>query len=125
MDQRLATGLGSQMVGCSTNHAARERKTVKRETNEDDGFKPAPLAMIRQLNWLHTANHQVREHRSLIKYHQKLTKRITVIRSTIRSRFVCWGIEMAKGQPAWDIRRDRINSIRKPLRMCDGRAIAW
>ena len=74
--------------------------------------------MMRQLTRVHVPKHQVREHRSLIKYRKKLVGRINGIKNTIRGLFVCQGIEIAKGQPAWYSGRDRVDSYRKPLAEC-------
>ena len=110
--------LGIKTLVCSTNDAAWEWKNVKRKTDKDDALKLARLAMMRQLTRVHVPKHQVREHRSLIKYRKKLVGRINGIKNTIRGLFVCQGIEIAKGQPAWYSGRDRINSYRKPLAEC-------
>ena len=111
----LCQELGLETLVCSTNDAAWEWKNVKRKTDKDDALKLARLAMMRQLTRVHVPKHQVREHRSLIKYRKKLVGRINGIKNTIRGLFVCQGIEIAKGQPAWYSGRDRINSYRKPL----------
>lgn len=114
----LCQELGLKTFVCSTNDAAWEWKNVKRKTDKDDALKLARLAMMRQLTRVHVPKHQVREHRSLIKYRKKLVGRINGIKNTIRGLFVCQGIEIAKGQPAWYSGRDQINSYRKPLAEC-------
>ena len=114
----LCQELGLKTFVCSTNDAAWEWKNVKRKTDKDDALKLARLAMMRQLTRVHVPKHEVREHRSLIKYRKKLVRRINGIKCTIRGLFVCQGIEIAKGQPAWYSGRDRINSYRKPLNEC-------
>ena len=114
----LCQELGLKTFVCSTNDAAWEWKNVKRKTDKDDALKLARLAMMRQLTRVHVPKHQVREHRSLIKYRKKLVRRINGIKCTIRGLFVSQGIEIAKGQPAWYSGRDRINSYRKPLAEC-------
>jgi transposase len=114
----LCQELGLKTFVCSTNDAAWEWKNVKRKTDKDDALKLARLAMMRQLTRVHVPQHQVREHRSMIKYRKKLVRRINGIKSTIRGLFVGQGVEIAKGQPAWYSGRDRINSYRKPLAEC-------
>jgi len=114
----LCQELGLKTLVCSTNDAAWEWKNVKRKTDKDDALKLARLAMMRQLTRVHVPQHEVRQHRSLIKYRKKLVGRINGIKNTIRGLFVCQGIEIAKGQPAWYSGRDRINSYRKPLAEC-------
>ncbi len=103
---------------CSTNDAAWLWKNVKRKTDKDDALKLARMAMLGQLTQVHVPKHQVREHRSLIKYRKKLVGRINGIRNTIRGLFVCHGIEIAKGQTAWRSGRELIDSYRKPLAEC-------
>jgi transposase len=114
----LCQELGRKTFVCSTNDAAWEWKKVKRETDKDDALKLARLAIMRQLTRVHVPKHEVREHRSLIKYRKKLVGRINKIKSTIRGLFVCQGVEIAKGQPAWYSGRELINSHRKPLAEC-------
>jgi len=114
----LCQELGLKTFVCSTNDAAWEWKNVKRKTDKDDALKLARLAMMRQLTRVHVPQHQVREHRSLIKYRKKLVRRMNGIKCTICGLFVSQGIEIAKGQPAWYSGRDRIDSYRKPLAKC-------
>ena len=114
----LCQELGLKTFVCSTNDAAWQWKNVKRKTDKDDALKLARLAMMRQLTRVHVPKHEVRQHRSLIKYRKKLVGRINGIKNTIRGLFVCQGIEIAKGQAAWYSGRDRINSYRKPLAEC-------
>jgi transposase len=114
----LCEELGLKTFVCSTNDAAWEWKNVKRKTDKDDALKLARLAMMRQLTRVHMPQHQVREHRSLIKYRKKLVGRITAIKNAIRGLFLCQGVEIAKGLPAWYSGRDLINSYRKPLAEC-------
>ena len=110
--------LGLKTFVCSTNDAAWEWKNVKHKTDKDDALKLARLAMMRQLIRVHVPKHEVREHRSLIKYRKKLVGRINRIKSTIRGLFVCQGVEIAKGQPARYSGRELINSYRNPLAEC-------
>lgn len=114
----LCQACGLKTLVCSTNDAAWRWKNVKRKTDKDDALKLARLAMLQQLTPVHVPKHQVREHRSLIKYRKKLVGRINGIRNSIRGQFVCHGIEIAKGPSAWRTGRELIDSYRKPLAEC-------
>ena len=114
----LCQELGLKTLICSTNDEAWRWKNVKRKTDKDDSLKLARMAMMRQLTPVHVPSHTVREHRTLIKYRKKLVGRITQIKNSIRGLFVCRGIEIDKGQPAWRTGRELINSHRRPLVEC-------
>ena len=114
----LCEQLGLTTLVCSTNDAAWEWKNVKRKTDKDDALKLARLAMMQQLTAVHVPKHQVREHRTLIKYRKKLVGRINQIKNSIRGLFVCRGITIDRGQKAWYSGRELINSHRKPLAEC-------
>ena len=114
----LCQECGLKTLVCSTNETAWIWKNVKRKTDKDDALKLARLAMLQQLTSVHVPKHQVREHRSLIKYRKKLVGRINGIRNAIRGLFVCHGIEIAKGPIAWRTGRHEIDSYRKPLAEC-------
>ena len=109
---------GIKALVCSTNEEAWKWKNVKRKTDKDDALKLARLAMLRQLTPVHVPKHQVREHRTLIKYRKKLVGRINQIRNSIRGLFVCRGIEIARGQKAWHSGRELIDSFRKSFGEC-------
>jgi hypothetical protein len=70
--------------------------------------------MMRQLTRVHVPKHEVREHRSLIKYRKELVGRINKIKNTIRGLFGCQGVEIAKRQPAWYSGRDLISPYGVP-----------
>jgi transposase len=114
----LCLELGLKTLVCSTNDEAWRWKNVKRKTDKDDALKLARMAMMRQLTPVHIPSHTVREHRTLIKYRKKLVGRINQIKNSIRGLFVCRGIEIDRGQPAWRTGRELINSHRKPLVEC-------
>ena len=76
---------GIKALVCSTNEEAWKWKNVKRKTDKDDALKLARLAMMRQLIPVHVPKHQVREHRTLIKYRKKLVGRINQIKNSIRA----------------------------------------
>ena len=114
----LCLELGLKTLVCSTNDEAWRWKNVKRKTDKDDALKLARMAMMRQLTPVHIPSHTVREHRTLIKYREKLVGRINQIKNSIRGLFVCRGIEIDRGQPAWRTGRELINSHRRPLVEC-------
>ena len=103
---------------CSTNEEAWRWKKVKRKTDKDDALKLARLAMMRQLKPVHVPTHEVREHRTLVKYRKTLDHRINRIKNSIRSLFANRGIEIERGRRAWGAGREFINSYRKPLADC-------
>ena len=109
---------GIKTLVCSTNDEAWKWKNVKRKTDKDDALKLARLAMMQQLTPVHVPKHQVREHRTLIKYRKKLVGRINQIKNSIRGLFVCRGIEIDRGQKAWSSGRELIHSFRKTLAEC-------
>jgi transposase len=114
----LCQQFGLKTLVCSTNDAAWLWKNVKRKTDKDDSLKLARMAMMGQLTPVHVPKHQVREHRSLIKYRKKLVGRINQIKNSIRGLFAGRGIEIDKGQKAWRTGRELIDSHRKPLAEC-------
>ena len=114
----LCQEFGLKTLVCSTNDAAWMWKNVKRKTDKDDSLKLARMAMMGQLTPVHVPKHQVREHRSLIKYRKKLVGRINQIKNSIRGLFAGRGIEIDKGQKAWRTGRELIDSHRKPLAEC-------
>jgi transposase len=103
---------------CSTNEESWRWNNVKRKTDNDDALKLARLAMMRQLKPVHVPTHEVREHRTLVKYRKMLDHRITRIKNSIRSLFANRGIELDRGRRAWGAGRQFINSYRKPLAAC-------
>ena len=103
---------------CSTNEEAWRWSNVKRKTDKDDALKLARLAMMQQLKPVHIPRHEVREHRTLIKYRKTLDQRINRIKNAIRSLFANRGIDIASGKRAWCTGRKLIDSFRKPLADC-------
>ena len=103
---------------CSTNEEAWRWSNVKRKTDKDDALKLARLAMMRQLKPVHVPTHEVREHRTLVKYRKTLDGRINRIKNSIRSLFANRGIEIDRGRRTWCTGRQLIDSYRKPLNDC-------
>lgn len=114
----LCQELGLETLVCSTNEEAWRWKNVKRKTDKDDALKLARLAMMGQLRPVHVPSHQVREHRTLVKYRKTLDQRINRIKNSIRSLFANRGIEIARGKRAWCSGRELINTYRKPIADC-------
>jgi transposase len=109
---------GLKTLVCSTNEEAWRWHNVKRKTDKDDALKLARLTMMRQLRAVHVPSHQVREHRTLIKYRKTLGGRINRIKNSIRSLFANRGIEIDRGKRAWYTGRELIDSYRKSLAEC-------
>ncbi len=63
---------GIKTLVCSTHEEAWRWANVKRKTDKDDALKLARLAMMRQRKPVHIPRHEVREHRTLVKYRQPL-----------------------------------------------------
>jgi len=114
----LCQTIGLKTLVCSTNDEAWRWKNVKRKTDKDDALKLARMAMMRQLTSVHMPKHQVREHRSLIKYRKTLVGRVNRTKNLIRGLLANRGIEIDKGQRAWYTGRQLINSYRRPLAEC-------
>jgi transposase len=114
----LCQELGLETLVCSTNEEAWRWKNVKRKTDKDDAVKLARLAMMRHLKPVHVPTHQVREHRTLVKYRKTLDGRINRIKNSIRSLFANRGLEIDRGRRAWCTGREHIDSYRKPLADC-------
>jgi transposase len=114
----LCQELGLPTLVCSTNEEAWRWKNVKRKTDKDDALKLARLAMMKQLTPVHVPQHEVREHRTLVKYRKTLDRRVNQIKNSIRSLFANRGIVIASGTRAWHSGRERIDSFRKRLNEC-------
>ncbi|MEM7315176.1 MAG: IS110 family transposase, partial [Planctomycetota bacterium] len=114
----LCQQLGYPTLVCSTNEEAWRWKNVKRKTDKDDALKLARMAMMGQLTSVHVPKHEIREHRTLVKYRKTLDRRINQIKNSIRSLFSNRGIGIASGARAWHTGRERIDSFRKSLAEC-------
>ena len=114
----LAISHGLKTLVCSTNEDAWKWSNVKRKTDKDDALKLARMAAMKELKAVHMPSEAHREFRSLVKYRKTLDYRINKMKNTIRAWFVNHGIEIDKGEKAWNTGRVRINSFRKPLADC-------
>ena len=114
----LCEELGLETLVCSTNEEAWRWNNVKRKTDKDDALKLARLAMMNQLKPVHIPKHEVREHRTLVKYRKSIDQRINRVKNAIRSLFANRGIEIASGKRAWCTGRELINTFRKSIADC-------
>lgn len=114
----LCQELGLPTLVCSTNEEAWLWKNVKRKTDKDDALKLARLAMLQQLTRVHVPTHELREHRTLVKYRKTVDRRINQIKNSIRSLFANRGIVIAQGKRGWCTGRELIDSYRQPLAEC-------
>jgi transposase len=111
----LAVKCGLKTLVCSTNEDAWMCSNVKRKTDKVDALKLARMAAMNELKPLHMPSTQHREFRSLVKYRKVLDNRINRMKNAIRAFFVNHGIEIDRGEKAWNTGRALIDSFRKPL----------
>jgi transposase len=98
----IARVLGKETEVANTSHDAWRWKNVKKKTDKEDALKLAKLSAMNQIPTVHMPAKKVREHRSLIKYRQRLVKYKTSIQNSIRAIFSGQGISgVPKGKSAW------------------------
>jgi transposase len=98
----IARVLGKETEVANTSHDAWRWKNVKKKTDREDALKLAKLSAMNQIPTVHVPAKKVREHRSLIKYRQRLVKNKTSIQNSIRAIFSGQGISgVPKGKSAW------------------------
>jgi transposase len=98
----IARVLGKETEVANTSHDAWRWKNVKKKTDKEDALKLAKLSAMNQIPTVHMPAKKVREHRSLIKYRQRLVKNKTSIQNSIRAIFSGQGIAgVPKGKSAW------------------------
>ena len=114
----LAVSHNLKTLVCSTNEEAWKWSNVKRKTDRDDALKLARLAAMGELKSVYMPSPEHREFRSLVKYRKTLDQRINRMKCTIRAWFVNHGIEIDRGEKAWNTGREFINSHRKPMAEC-------
>jgi transposase len=83
----IARVLGKETEVANTSHDAWRWKNVKKKTDKEDALKLAKLSAMNQIPTVHVPAKKVREHRSLIKYRQRLVKNKTSIQNSIRAIF--------------------------------------
>jgi transposase len=97
----IVRALGKPVEVANTTHDAWRWKNVKKKSDRDDALKLAQLSAMAQLPTVHVPQKSVREKRSFIQYRQKLVRRRTQIKNTIRAILQREGITMAVGKQAW------------------------
>jgi transposase len=98
----IARSLGKDTETANTSNDAWRWKNVKKKNDKEDALKLARLSAMNQIPTVHMPAKKVREHRSLIKYRQRLVKNRTSIQNSIRAIFSGQGITaVPKGSSAW------------------------
>ena len=97
----IAKALGKEVEVANTTHDAWRWKNIKRKTDRDDALKLAQLSAMSQLPKVYIPIKDVREKRAFIQYRQKLVRRRTQIKNTIRAILQREGIHMPIGKDAW------------------------
>lgn len=98
----IARALGKETETANTSHDAWRWKNVKKKTDKEDALKLARLSAMNQIPTVHMPAKKVREHRSLIKYRQRLVKHRRSIQLAIRAVFSGQGITgVPRGKAAW------------------------
>jgi len=98
----IARALGKETETANTSNDAWRWKNVKKKNYKEDALKLARLSAMNQIPTVHMPAKKVREHRSLIKYRQRLVKNKTSIQNSIRAIFSGQGIAaVPKGSSAW------------------------
>jgi transposase len=97
----IVRALGKPVEVANTTHDAWRWKNVKKKSDRDDALKLAQLSAMAQLPTVHVPQKSVREKRSFIQYRQKLVRRRTQIKNTIRAILQREGIAMAIGKEGW------------------------
>jgi transposase len=77
------------------------------------------MVAMKELKPVHMPSPEHREFRSLVKYRKSPDQRVNKLKNAIRAWFVNHGITIDAGDKAWHTGRDRINSFRKPLDLCN------
>ena len=97
----IAKALGIETEVANTSHEAWRWKNVKKKNDREDALKLAKLSAMNQLPTVHIPIKEVREHRALIKYRQRLVRQRIGIKNAIRAIFTGQGMSMLKGKGAW------------------------
>jgi transposase len=78
-------------------------RKVKRKTDRDDAYKLVRMYLMNELPTVHMPTPEVREHRSLVGFRQKLIERRTAIRNHVRALFQAQGLHLPAGYKAWTV----------------------
>jgi len=76
-------------------------KNIKRKNDREDALKLAKLSAMNQLPTVHIPKKEVRQKRALIQYRQRLVKRRTQIKNSIRSILDKEAFRLAAGKSGW------------------------
>lgn len=74
---------------------------VKRKTDRDDAHKLVRMFILGELPTVHMPPREVREHRALVAFRQRLIERRTAMRNHIRALFQAQGLDLPPGHQAW------------------------
>jgi transposase len=110
----LVRALGKEVQVANTTHDAWRWKNVKKKSDRDDALKLAKLSAVDQVPAVHMPEKKVREKRAFIQYRQKLVRRRTQVKNTIRAILQKQGIAMAVGKEAWS--KDGLTYLKKLAR---------
>jgi transposase len=100
----LVESLGFAVEVANTNTEGWRWKNVKRKTDRKDALKLAQLSAMHQLPLVHMPKPEVRSKRSLITYRQRLVKRRTQIKNSIRAILDGQGYSMPAGKSGWTMK---------------------
>jgi transposase len=93
---------------------------IKKKTDRADALKMAELSEMNRLPLVAMPAGEIRAWRSLIQYRAGLVARRTAIKNTIRSIYLCQGLQMSRSSATWskaglvDLNKDA-----RPLSECD------
>ena len=78
-------------------------KKVKRKTDRDDAHKLVRMYLMNELPTVHMPSPEIREHRALVGFRQKLIERRTAIRNHVRALFQAQGLNLPAAHKAWTV----------------------
>jgi transposase len=113
--------LGFEVQAANPNTQGWRWKNVKRKNDRQDALKLAQLSAMNQLPTVHVPSREVRQKRALIQYRQRLVKRATQIKNSIRAILDKEGYSMAKGKCGWTEQSlEQLRQLSRPVEECDG-----
>ena len=115
----IVSCLGAEVQVANPNTEGWRWKNVKRKTDRKDALKLAQLSAMNQLPLVHMPCHEVRSKRSLISYRQRLVKRRTQIKNSIRAILDRESCSMPSGKSGWSKRSvDVLRKMSRSLEEC-------
>jgi transposase len=116
----IAGGLGLEVQVANANTQGWRWKNIKRKNDREDALKLAQLSAMNQLPTVHIPTREVRQKRALIQYRQRLVKRVTQIKNSIRAILEKEGRSMAQGKRGWSQESlGQLRGLSKALAECD------